>query len=202
MNRGVVAGISIAIATIVAVAVGAVFLLLRDEQDTGATVSRPGASAPAAPGSLPYTSYYFEASLRSRLPEYKDGPVGLVRGWYEAPSRTRWEIGTTDPANADWVRVLIITETGSTFYEPTDNTYVEEDHAPGAQVPAVPYPLLSNIAIGPLVSYLDPATSLPAGTETILGVKGDVYKQGTQVGSRSKPPIRNAAGVRDQRAHV
>ena len=55
---------------------------------------------------------------------------------------------------------------------------MEENHSPGTELLSVPFPLVSNIAIGPLVSYLDPATALPAGQETVLGVLGDVYKQG------------------------
>ena len=120
---------------------------------------------------LPYRSYAFEARMTS--PDAMG--TMIIRGWYEAPSRTRWDIGPE--ALRGWMRVLITTEKGSVAYEPGTNTYYEEAHALGTKLPPIPFPLVSNAAIGPMVSYLDPAKALPAGTESVLGVQGDVYKQ-------------------------
>ena len=122
---------------------------------------------------LPYRSYAFEARMTS--PDATG--TTIIRGWYEAPSRTRWDIGPEGPEYDGRVRVLILTEKGSVIYEPSNNTYGEDAHASGAKLPPVPYPLVSNAAIGPMVSYLDPAKALPLGKETLLGVQGDVYKQ-------------------------
>jgi len=67
---------------------------------------------------LPYRSYAFEARMTS--PDATG--TAIIRGWYEAPSRTRWDIGPEGPEYDGWVRVLILTEKGSVFYEPSNNT--------------------------------------------------------------------------------
>src|SRR5689334_11290746 len=55
----------------------------------------------------PYRSYEFEARVTwGSTSQGPDEQALIIRGWYEAPARTRWDIVSADPRYKDMARVL------------------------------------------------------------------------------------------------
>ena len=103
------------------------------------------------PEKFPLSSYYFEARIYS--PEApQNTPQTVIKGWYQAPNRTRWEMGceghTLCEANT---RILIVQSGEMLLYEPGTNTYFRVDTTPVSEDPE---PFLSNFQPGPLVRGL------------------------------------------------
>ena len=120
---------------------------------------------------LPYRSYAFEARMTS--PDATG--TAIIRGWYEAPSRTRWDIGPEGPEYDGWVRVQIVTEKSATFYEPSTHEFTTGASALATEFEGKPMPIMSNIAIGPLVSYFDPFRLTGSKQDEVLGRRVDVF---------------------------
>jgi outer membrane lipoprotein-sorting protein len=126
---------------------------------------------PPDPFGLPYQSYYFEALVF--LTPGSNQPSGYVRGWFEAPARTRWDIVSTDSQRRDSDGVYLVTEDESLLYNPQAGTVTI---GPGSGGAGRPVALDSNLAIGPLVSYFTTDKLTPVGQDVILGREVDIFE--------------------------
>jgi outer membrane lipoprotein-sorting protein len=129
-------------------------------------------------GAFPLTSYYFESKVTSPTAQASD-PYGVIRGWYQAPNKTRWEISCAGHPLCEGrsPRILLVTEEGFWFYEPETNSYSHEPLAE-AELSGSPFPLLSNFQPGPLAPGLFDhrhAEGVPMKSETMLGVRVTNY---------------------------
>jgi outer membrane lipoprotein-sorting protein len=90
----------------------------------------------------------------------------FMKGWFEVPYKTRWELGPAQPANYLFLR----TEDGLWTYQPTSRTYTFQ---PGAVslYKEVPQPLHMTYLVGSILpaSAADDETLLLAATEELLG---------------------------------
>ena len=112
----------------------------------------PGVVDRGPPG--PPSSYYFEARIRAEGADPARPPVDLVRSWFEAPNRWRWEYAYA--SNPDQSDSLQISDGQSvTTYSARTNTY-QVRPAAAAQPPGRGLPMALFI-LGPL-----PADSLEA----------------------------------------
>jgi outer membrane lipoprotein-sorting protein len=125
---------------------------------------------------MPYKTYYFEARITwGKTTQGTNLEAQFMRGWYESPLRTRWDYGAYGfPVTAN--RVLIQTEKESIYWEPRNSTYQRQAMPPDAVLRPGPMPFMSNIAIGPDVSYLQEKRPQPLRTETILGRPANYYE--------------------------
>ena len=131
----------------------------------------------AVDGAFPVQSYRFEATVTK--PKEPDAQTyGVIRGWYQAPNKTRWEIGCAGhPMCKDYVRILIVTEDSLWFYEPETNVYAHETISV-ADLTGWPFPLLSNFQPGPLTQPLAAKIGkeiVSTGRERLLDVDVGVY---------------------------
>jgi outer membrane lipoprotein-sorting protein len=114
-------------------------------------------------------SYEFVVEVSSG-PTIPPKPNGLIRGWYEAPYKTRWEIGPTDAGKAQ-TRIFLVTENEMWLYEPDNQTYFGSNDGSSPSFAGRPFPLISNLLIGEILpeSYVDDAVLQAAPRERMLG---------------------------------
>ena len=150
------------------VALAAAWQLTRDDPTALTTTDSDSTSSmPTMHGHLRSYEFRIETSAGDVLPEEANG---LIRGWFEAPARTRWELGPIDPEVGDTM-ILIVTEGDLWFYDPDRQTYSHQEHAADGGFDGRPFPLVSNILAGAILpeAYASDAELLAAPRETLLG---------------------------------
>lgn len=132
-----------------------------------------GTATVIQPGLL--TSYYFEASVKAAT-QINSTSYLVIKGWYEAPDRTRWDISSSNPADSQYVRQLYIVGEDQWLFEPGTNTYtVGKNAEAAAKFNDRPYPLNSNYQLG-LVPTEAMANQQKVGSDTYLGRAVDIFE--------------------------
>ncbi len=148
------------------------------KDDPAPAATRPedtemGTAAVIQPG--PLTSYYFEASVKAAT-QINSTSYLVIKGWYEAPDRTRWDISSSNPADSQYVRQLYIVGEDQWLFEPGTNTYtVGKNAEAAAKFKDRPYPLNSNYQLG-LVPTEAMANQQKVGSDTYLGRAVDIFE--------------------------
>lgn len=112
------------------------------------------------------TGYYFEASVRTAV-QARNSDHLVIKGWFEAPERTRWELMSS--IDDSYRRVLLIDGDEQWFYEPGTNTYTYGREP--LPLKGKPYPLNSYYQLG----LVELPGSAPIRTDTYLGRTVDIY---------------------------
>lgn len=118
----------------------------------------------------PLKGYYFEASVKTSSQAAQKTDYLVIKGWYSAPNRTRWELSSS--SGEDYRRILLIDGDEQWFYEPGTNTYT---HGKEKTDSGKPYPLPSTYQLG----IVTPSGAQPVRTEKYLGRDVDVYETST-----------------------
>jgi outer membrane lipoprotein-sorting protein len=137
-----------------------------------ASVIRPG----------PLQSYYLEASLKP-LDQPNATLYTALRGWFQAPDRTRWEINSTDPAQSKYVRILLNAGDEVWAYEPISNFYTHEvSEGLGDRLGGEPYPFPSSFQVGAVDRETIAAAAKSTRQDVFMGRPIDVYSIDTGEG--------------------
>lgn len=163
-----------------------------DGDDAGGA-DDPGASLPAASGSIP--PFFLEAAIEVEgphdgglLPEVAESGRSILRWWYGPPGKWRWEIETVEPALSSGVFGMVSDGEDFWYYESSQNTYrkLPAELPPGVEL----LPPGISVLIGPAFAEDVPALleqlrsrgggarAELAGNETLLGRETQVIELG------------------------